>query len=97
MRELERQLAALCRAAATRVARLREGPDADANASDAADAADASKATDKPAAAATAAAAAPVAPTDDSHESRCEPVVEPSLADPIDVRAEAPGASSGER
>ena len=58
MRELERQLAALCRAAATRVARLREGPDADANAADAADAADASKATDKPAAAAAAAAAA---------------------------------------
>ena len=56
MRELERQLAALCRAAATRVARLREGPDADANAADAADAADASKATDKPAAAAAAAA-----------------------------------------
>ena len=55
MRELERQLAALCRAAATRVARLREGPDADANAADAADAADASKATDKPAAAAAAA------------------------------------------
>jgi len=58
VRELERQLAALCRAAATRVARLREGPDADANAADAADAADASKATDKPAAAAAAAAAA---------------------------------------
>ena len=58
MRELERQLAALCRAAATRVARLRERPDADANAADAADAADASKATDKPAAAAAAAAAA---------------------------------------
>ena len=58
MRELERQLAALCRAAATRVARLREGPDADANAADAADAADACKATDKPAAAAAAAAAA---------------------------------------
>jgi len=55
VRELERQLAALCRAAATRVARLREGPDADANAADAADAADASKATDKPAAAAAAA------------------------------------------
>ena len=55
MRELERQLAALCRAAATRVARLRERPDADANAADAADAADASKATDKPAAAAAAA------------------------------------------
>ena len=49
------------------------------------------------AAAATAAAAAPVAPTDDSHDSRCEPVVEPSLADPIEVRAEAPAASSGER
>ena len=55
MRELERQLAALCRAAATRVARLRERPDADANAADAAEAADASKAADKPAAAAAAA------------------------------------------
>ena len=49
------------------------------------------------AAAATAAAAAPVAPTDDSQERRCEPVVDPSLADPIEVRAEAPEASSGER
>ena len=49
------------------------------------------------AAAATAAAAAPVAPTDDSHDRRCDPVVEPSLAEPIEVRAEAPAASSGER